>query len=171
MKIIGIVGWKNNGKTTLIEGLISYFTQAGLRVATVKHAHHDFDIDHPGKDSFRHRAAGAHEVLVSSVNRWALLHEAGGEAEPTLDALLARLSPADLVIVEGYKQHAHAKIEVILHEQTAPIIAATDPNVIAIATNIVGFVAQLPLLNIGRPHEVAVFIAERLGLSNRRSVL
>ncbi|MDE1987838.1 MAG: molybdopterin-guanine dinucleotide biosynthesis protein B [Alphaproteobacteria bacterium] len=165
MKIIGIVGWKNNGKTTLIEGLIAHFARAGLRVATVKHAHHEFDMDHPGKDSFRHRAAGAREVLVSSSRRWALLHEADGEAEPALENLLAHLSPADLIIVEGYKQHAHAKIEVILNEQIAPIIAETDPNVIAIATNISGLATALPTLPLDRPDQVAAFITEKLALA------
>ncbi len=109
MKIFGIVGWKNTGKTGLMERLVSEVSSRGISVSTVKHAHHRFDVDHKGKDSYRHREAGAREVLLSSRTRWALMHEVREEAEPTLDELLAHLAPVDLVLVEGYKRNAHAK--------------------------------------------------------------
>ena len=110
--VFGIGGWKNSGKTTLTERLVAEFTRRGLRLATVKHAHHDFDIDKEGTDSFRHRRAGAREVAIVSGRRWALMHELDGETEPTLDAIVARLSPADLILVEGFKRGSHPKIEV-----------------------------------------------------------
>ena len=111
MNIYGIVGWKNAGKTGLMERLVTEMTSRGLRVSTVKHAHHSFDVDHPGKDSHRHRIAGATEVLLASRNRFALMHELRDAPEPTLSALLERLSPVDLVLIEGYKRDAHPKVE------------------------------------------------------------
>ena len=110
MKLFGVVGWKNSGKTGLMERLIAAFAAQGLSVSAIKHAHHTFDVDHPGKDSYRHRAAGATEVLLSSRNRWALMHELRDAAEPPLEALIARLSPVDLVLVEGYKRDRHPKV-------------------------------------------------------------
>ncbi len=165
-KLIGIVGWKNSGKTTLIERLVARFADDGLRVATVKHAHHDFDIDHRGKDSWRHRRAGAAEVLITSQQRWALLHENAGEAEPALEELLARLSPADLVIVEGFKQHNHPKIEVVLAPPREQLICEADAAVVAVATNVSDFVLNrsLPRLDIDRPDEVANFIRKLVNL-------
>ena len=106
MKLWGVVGWKNTGKTGLMERLVTEFTARGLRVSTLKHAHHSFDIDHPGKDSHRHRMAGATQVLLASRNRWALMHELRDEEEPTLEALLTKLAPVDLVLIEGYKRKA-----------------------------------------------------------------
>ena len=111
MKLYGIVGWKNAGKTGVMERLVTEFTTRGLRVSTLKHAHHAFDIDRPGKDSHRHRMAGAQEVLVASKDRWALMHELRGAAPPPLSELLARLSPVDIVLVEGWKGDPHPKIE------------------------------------------------------------
>ena len=114
MHVIGIVGWKNSGKTTLVVALVRLLTERGLKVATIKHAHHDFDIDHPGKDSWRHREAGASDVIVASGARWAQVHELRGAAEPELDELLPRLSAGtDIVIVEGFKRDPHDKIEVV----------------------------------------------------------
>src|SRR3954452_18962426 len=112
MKIIGIAGWSGAGKTTLLTRVIPCLTARGLRVSTIKHAHHDFDVDQPGKDSHTHRLAGATEVLVSSSRRFALMHELRGEDEPALAALLCRLSPVDLVVIEGFKREAHPKLEV-----------------------------------------------------------
>ena len=111
MQILGLAGWSGSGKTTLLTALLPLLTARGLRVSTVKHAHHGFDLDQPGKDSWRHREAGAHEVMIASSRRWALLHENEGE-EPSLAALLARLSPVDLVLVEGFKSYPHPKLEV-----------------------------------------------------------
>jgi molybdopterin-guanine dinucleotide biosynthesis protein B len=165
-KIVGIVGWKNNGKTTLIERLVALFAGEGLRVATIKHAHHDFDIDHPGKDSWRHRQAGAREVLITSQKRWALLHENGADAEPTLEDLLVRLSPADLVIVEGFKHHDHPKIEVVLAPPRESLVCESDPGVAAVATNLpdLALARPLPRLDIDRPEQVADFIRKLINL-------
>jgi len=135
MKVLGLAGWSDSGKTTLLVRLIPALTGRGLSVSTIKHAHHKFDVDRPGKDSYRHREAGAHEVLVSSANRWALMHEHRGAAEPGLDELLTRLSPVDLVLVEGFKGEHHAKIEVHRRETSKPLLAPQDDNVIALAAD------------------------------------
>ena len=134
--IIGIVGWKNSGKTTLTVGLVEELVGRGLRVSTIKHAHAHFDIDHPGRDSHRHRTAGASEVAIVSPKRWAVMHELRGEPEPSLDEMVARMSPCDLIVVEGYKNAAHFKVEVRRHgaRQRDPI-APSDPSVIAVASD------------------------------------
>jgi molybdopterin-guanine dinucleotide biosynthesis protein B len=134
--VLGIAGWKNSGKTTLVERLVAELSGRGLRVATVKHAHHDFDVDVPGTDSWRHRQAGAQEVAIVSSRRWALMHELHDDPEPELDDILERLSPADLIIVEGWKRGAHAKIE--LRRQSAADaepLAPGDPTIIAIVAD------------------------------------
>jgi len=167
-RIFGIVGWKNSGKTTLVEALVREFTARELRVSTIKHAHHAFDIDVPGKDSYRHREAGAGEVLVASRQRWALMHELRGEDEPRLEALLAQLSPCDLVLVEGFKRDAHPKIEVLRALGSDGRIADTDETVCAIATDspaLSGKHAALPLNDVGA---IADFICARSGLEARR---
>lgn len=133
--VFGIAGFKNAGKTTLAERLVAELTGRGLVVSTVKHAHHAFDIDQPGRDSYRHRAAGAKEVAVVSMNRWAIVHELRGAAEPPLAAILAKLEPCDLVITEGYKRESHPKIEVRNVELDHPRLAGSDPTVVAIAAN------------------------------------
>lgn len=112
MRVLGLTGWSGNGKTVLLTAMIPLFAARGLSVSTVKHAHHAFDLDQPGKDSWRHREAGAREVMIGSARRWALLHEVGGAEEPELPELLARLAPVDLVLVEGFKANPHPKIEV-----------------------------------------------------------
>lgn len=134
-KILGIVGWKNSGKTTLVEALAREMTARGLRVSTVKHAHHAFDIDVPGKDSHRHREAGAHEVIVASGARWALMHELRGAPEPPLEELIAKLAPCDLVLVEGFKRGTHRKIEVARFTREEGLVADQDDAVIAVATD------------------------------------
>ena len=136
MNIYGVTGWKNAGKTGLMERLVAEFTARGLRVSTVKHAHHRFDVDHPGKDSFRHRTAGASEVLLASSTRIALMQELRGAPEPPLSELLARLSPVDLVLVEGYKRDAHPKIEAFRDATGNPLIAPGDPTIRAVASDI-----------------------------------
>lgn len=134
-KVIGVSGFKNSGKTTLVEKLVTELTRRGHRISTVKHAHHSFDIDHEGRDSFRHRKAGASEVAVVSRHRWAIIHESREEAEPTLDEILSKLAPCDLVIVEGYKRDSHEKIEVRNLDLAHPKLAGDDPTVVAIAAN------------------------------------
>ncbi len=135
MRLYGVTGWKNNGKTTLVERLVTEIAARGIGVSTVKHAHHAFDLDQPGKDSWRHREAGAREVLVSGGARWALMRELRDEDEPPLADLLARLSPVDLVIVEGYKRDPHRKIEVRRAEAARGLIAEGDPTIRALATD------------------------------------
>ena len=137
MRIIGLAGWSGSGKTTLLSKVIPRLTRRGLKVSTLKHVHHAFDVDQPGKDSHSHRLAGATEVLVGSVNRWALVHELRGDTEPTLWALLAKLSPVDLVLIEGYKRERHPKIEVRSGEGDAgaPPMAPKDPSILAIAAD------------------------------------
>jgi molybdopterin-guanine dinucleotide biosynthesis protein B len=135
MRVIGIAGWSGAGKTTLLAKLIPRLTARGVRVSTVKHAHHAFDVDQPGKDSHTHRMAGATEVLVSSVNRWALVHELRGAAEPTLSDLLAKLAPVDLVIVEGFKHGAHPKLEIYRSAVGKPPLHPDDPHIVAVASD------------------------------------
>ena len=136
MRIIGLAGWSGAGKTTLIAKLIPGILARGLRVSTLKHAHHAFDIDRPGKDSYEHRMAGATEVLVASEKRFALMHELRGETEPRLPALLAKLAPVDLVIIEGWKREPHPKLEVFRASVGKPLIHPDDPHVVAIASDV-----------------------------------
>jgi molybdopterin-guanine dinucleotide biosynthesis protein B len=134
MPVIGVVGWKNSGKTTLVEALVAEFVRRGLRVATVKHTHHSFDIDHEGKDSHRHHMAGASQVIVSSRKRWAMITETPDMAEPSLETLVSHLAPCDLVIAEGFKTGLHPRIEVVRAIGIDGRIADTDPGILAIAT-------------------------------------
>jgi molybdopterin-guanine dinucleotide biosynthesis protein MobB len=142
--VIGIVGYKNNGKTTLVVRLVRHLTERGYRVSTIKHAHHTVDIDQPGKDSWQHREAGAQEVVLATSRRWALIHELRDEPEPPLEALLARMSPVDLVIVEGFKAFPHPKIEAHRAERGTPLLAREDPTVLAVASD-------EPLADLNRP--------------------
>ena len=135
MRIIGLAGWSGCGKTTLLTKLIPRLVARGLAVSTVKHAHHAFDLDQPGKDSHTHRLAGASEVLVGSAARWALVHELRGAAEPTLRELLAKLARVDLVIVEGYKREPHPKLEVYRAAVRKPLLHPDDPHIVAIASD------------------------------------
>lgn len=147
--VVGVAGWKNSGKTTLVTKLVGELRRRGYRVATVKHAHHDFDIDHEGTDSYRHRAAGASEVLLVSTRRWALIHELGQEREPSLDEILKKLTPSDVVVVEGYKREPIPKIEVRRQDaaHTDPL-APEDPYVIGIATDYPFEAANRPVFGI-----------------------
>jgi molybdopterin-guanine dinucleotide biosynthesis protein B len=135
MRVFGFAGWSGSGKTTLIERVIPRLVAAGNRVSLIKHAHHTFDIDQPGKDSFRHRAAGCEEVLITSGHRWALMHELRGAAEPTLDDALRRMSAVDLVLVEGYKAAPIPKLEIWRPSARKPLLYPTDPHILAIATD------------------------------------
>jgi molybdopterin-guanine dinucleotide biosynthesis protein B len=134
-RVIGLAGWSGAGKTTLIAKLIPVLKQRGLRVSTLKHAHHAFDIDQPGKDSYQHREAGAEEVLIASSNRWALMHELRGAPEPSLAALLAHLSAVDLILVEGFKRDPHAKIEVHRTANSKPFLFSEDAGIRALVTD------------------------------------
>ena len=163
MRIFGLAGWSGSGKTTLLAAIIPELAVRGLSVSTIKHAHHDFDIDRPGKDSWRHRQAGASEVMVASARRWALMHELRGAAEPSLDELVARLSPVDVVIVEGYKRHPHPKLEVHRPSLGKPLLYPDDPYIVAIASD-EPFAAPLPLLSLADPAAVAGFMLDHLGL-------
>lgn len=135
MRVFGITGWKNAGKTGLVERLVAEIAGRGLSVSTVKHAHHSFDVDQPGRDSYRHRAAGAAEVLLASGKRVALMQELRGAPEPDLDSLLARLSPVDLVLIEGYKRGRHPKVEAWRSAAGNPLIAPGDPTIRAVASD------------------------------------
>jgi molybdopterin-guanine dinucleotide biosynthesis protein B len=163
MKIYGVVGWKNAGKTGLMERLVTEVTGRGITVSTVKHAHHSFDVDHPGKDSHRHRIAGAREVLLASRNRFALMHELRDEYEPTLDELLKRLSPVDLVLIEGYKRDAHPKIEAHRVETGNPLIAPEDITIRAVASDTPLTLDRL-VFNLNDTKAIADFILSEVGL-------
>src|SRR6516225_614672 len=157
MKVIGLAGWSGAGKNTLLTRLIPHFIGEGLRVSVIKHAHHHFDVDVPGKDSWRHREAGAAEVLVSSERRWALMHELRGAPEPRLPELLARLAPVDLVVVEGFKREPHRKIEVFRAANDKPLLFPDDPGIVGIATDI-AFETRLPTVHLDDIPAVAVLM-------------
>ncbi|WP_372990674.1 molybdopterin-guanine dinucleotide biosynthesis protein B [Sulfitobacter sp.] len=163
MKIYGVVGWKNAGKTGLMERLVTEITGRGISVSTVKHAHHSFDVDHAGKDSHRHRIAGAREVLLASRNRIALMHELRDEDEPTLDELLKRLSPVDLVLIEGYKRDAHPKVEAHRAETGNALIAPDDLTVRAVASD-TAMALDRPVFDLNDTRAIADFILAEVGL-------
>jgi molybdopterin-guanine dinucleotide biosynthesis protein B len=168
MRIFGLAGWSGSGKTTLLTGIIPELAARGLAVSTIKHAHHEFDIDRPGKDSWRHREAGAREVMVASSRRWALMRELRDAPEPSLDELVARMTPVDLLLVEGWKRHPHPKLEVHRPALGKPLLYPDDPWVVAIASD-EPLAAPIPLLPLGDPAAVAVFIADHLGFAPWRS--
>ena len=161
MKVLGVIGWSGSGKTTLLEAVLPLLRVRGLAVSTIKHAHHGFDMDRPGKDSFRHRAAGAQEVLVATGARWALLHEVSGP-EPTLPELLTRLAPVDLVLVEGFKTHKFAKLEVHRPALGKPPIWPQETEVVAVASDQALDVDGRTLLPLNDPPAVAAWIASAL---------
>ncbi len=164
MRVYGVTGWKNSGKTTLMERLVAEIAGRGLTVSTLKHAHHAFDIDRPGKDSHRHRLAGARQVLVASGARWALMTELRGAPEPALADLLAQLAPVDLVLVEGYKRDRHAKIEVRRAATAQDLIAARDPTIEAVASDAALPGLGVPVFDLDDAAGVANFILGRVGL-------
>ena len=147
MKVIGLAGWSGAGKTTLLTRLIPYFISKGLRVSVIKHAHHEFDVDVPGKDSWVHRQSGAAEVLVSSTRRWALMHELRGATEPKIPELLAKMSPVDLVLIEGFKREPHRKIEVHRAANGKPPLFPDDPEIVGIASD-TKLETQLPVAHL-----------------------
>ena len=157
MKIFGFAGYSGSGKTTLIEQLIPLFVEKGQRVSLIKHAHHEFDVDIPGKDSYRHRKAGCAEVLVTGGQRWALMHELRDEPEPSLEQLLAHFSPCDLVLVEGFKKEPIPKLEIYRQENGKPLLFPDDPYIVGVATDS-PVNTDLPQLDINQPQAVADFI-------------
>ena len=163
MKVYGVVGWKNAGKTGLMERLVTEITGRGFTVSTVKHAHHTFDVDHAGKDSHRHRIAGATEVMLASRNRFALMHELRDEDEPTLNWLLTRIAPVDLVLIEGYKRDAHPKVEAHRAEPGNPLIAPDDPTIRAVASD-VALELDRPVFDLNDTVAIADFILAEVGL-------
>lgn len=163
MRLYGVAGWKNAGKTGLMERLVAEITRRGFTVSTVKHAHHSFDVDHPGKDSFRHREAGAAEVLLASRNRVALMQELRNAPEPPLSELLARLRPVDLVLVEGYKRDAHPKVEAHRAATGNPLIAPEDPTIRAVASD-VPLSLDRPFFDLNDTAAIADFILAEVGL-------
>jgi len=163
MRLYGVVGWKNAGKTGLMERLVTEITGRGISVSTVKHAHHSFDVDHPGKDSHRHRVAGATEVLLASRNRFALMHELRDEDEPSLSELLQKLAPVDLVLVEGYKRDTHPKVEAHRSVTGNPLIAPDDPTVRAVASD-TPLELDRPVFDLNDTKAIADFILSEVGL-------
>ncbi len=164
MKTFGFAGWSGSGKTTLIEQLIPRFVQQGLRVSLIKHAHHTFDVDHPGKDSHRHRQAGASEILVTSSRRWVLMHELRGAHEPSFDEQVKRISPCDLLLVEGFKFAPIPKLEVWRAEPGEALLHPNDPHIVAVASD-TRVETTLPLLDLNDVAGIARFILGHLKLA------
>jgi molybdopterin-guanine dinucleotide biosynthesis protein B len=161
MRIFGLAGWSGSGKTTLMMALIPELVSRGVTVSTLKHAHHAFDVDQPGKDSWWHRQAGAQEVMVCSQNRWALMRELRGAPEPSFDELVRRMSPVDILLVEGFKRYSHPKIEVYRPSLGKPLLHPEDPLVVAIASDEMLPELRLPWLSLSDAGAVATFILAR----------
>ncbi|MHA1537734.1 MAG: molybdopterin-guanine dinucleotide biosynthesis protein B [Alphaproteobacteria bacterium] len=164
MKIFGIAGWSGSGKTTLLVQLVPEIIGRGVSLSTIKHAHHSFDIDRPGKDSYEHRQAGATEVLITADARWALMHENRGEPEPTLEQLVSYMTPVDLLLIEGFKAHPHEKIEVYRAANGKPLLCVEDRHVIAVASDAPIAEAQVPVIDLGDITAIADLILKRTGL-------
>ena len=163
MKVFGIVGWKNSGKTGLVERLVDDITNRGVTVSTMKHAHHNFDVDQKGKDSFRHRKAGAYQVLLSSDARWVLMTELRESLKPTMEEQLRKMDPVDLVLIEGFKTNDHLKIETYRSVTGQKLIAPSDKNIIAVATND-KVDTVVPTLNLDDTKTIADFVLKTVGL-------
>ena len=164
MKTFGFAGWSGSGKTTLIEKLIPLFVKRGLKVSLIKHAHHAFDVDQPGKDSYRHRHAGASEVLVTSSRRWVLMHEMRGEREPSFEEQVAHFSPCDLLIVEGFKFAPIAKLEVWRASTGEALLHPRDPHIVAVASD-TKVETKLPVLDLNDAEGIAAFVVKHQGLA------
>lgn len=160
MKVFGIIGWKNSGKTTLVVKLIPEIMSRGFTVSSMKHTHHNFDIDKPGKDSFEHRKAGATEVMAGSSKRWALIHELVAQEEPTMVELIKLMTPVDLLLVEGFKGNQHKKIEVHRAATGKPLICESDPTIVAVASDEALPNLNIPVLRINNVAEVTNFVLE-----------
>jgi molybdopterin-guanine dinucleotide biosynthesis adapter protein len=165
MKVFGLVGYSGSGKTTLLMRLIPELVGRGIRVSTMKHAHHGFDVDQPGKDSYEHRRAGATEVMVSSARRWALMHENREETEPRPDELMRHMSDVDLLLIEGFKREPHDKLEVWRAATGKPLLAREDRTILAVATDAAIPGLSIPVLDLNDAGAIAEFILTRCGLA------
>jgi len=159
MKIFGFAGWSGSGKTTLVKAVIPALIARGLKISTIKHTHHNFDIDRPGKDSFEHRTAGAHEVVITGAQRWALLHENRGEPEPNIEQMLSHMSPVDLVLIEGFKSYPHAKMEVHRPDIGKPLLCIDEPSIVAIAST-TQLDVDIPQIDLNDVEAIADFVIE-----------
>ena len=168
MTVFGIAGWSGSGKTTLIVKLLREFVGRDIAVSTLKHAHHSFDIDTPGKDSFEHRAAGASEVMVASGRRWALMHENEDDSAPSMDELIARMTPVDLLLIEGYKGTPYDKLEVHRIDVGKPLLCGDDPRVVAVASDRPVEGVPVPVLDLNDAAAIAEFILRHCGLGDAR---
>lgn len=166
-KIFGVVGWSGSGKTTLMQLLLPDLIARGYSVSTMKHTHHNFDIDKPGKDSFMHRQAGAHEVLITGAQRWALLHENRDQAEPRIDTLLATMAPVDLVLIEGFKSHPHRKLEVHRPSVGKPLLARDDDSIVAVASDQPIEGLDVPVIDLQNVASIGDFIIGYCGLDGQ----
>lgn len=164
MRIFGLAGWSGSGKTTLVAKLLPALTAKGIRVSTMKHAHHEFDLDTPGKDSWVHRQSGATEVAIVSSKRYAILHELRGAPEPSIEELLPRLAPVDLLLIEGFKRHAHAKLEVHRPTVGKPLLAPDDPHIVAVASDAEIPGLEVPRLDLNDTDAIADFVLRHTGL-------
>jgi len=164
MNVFGIAGWSGSGKTTLLVSLLPELARRGITVSTVKHAHHDFDIDKPGKDSFVHRMSGASEVIIGSATRWALMHELRGTPEPALSELMSHMAPVDLYLIEGFKWEAHAKLEIHRPSVGKPLLQPDDPTILGIASDAKIEGVSVPVLDVNDISGIADFILERCRL-------
>lgn len=169
MQIFGLAGWSGSGKTTLVRALIPALVARGLTVSTVKHAHHSFDVDQPGKDSYEHRQAGATEVLISSANRWALMHELRGAPEPAVADLTRHMSPVDLLLIEGFKRERHDKLEVHRPGLGKPLLAPDDPQIVAVASDEPLAGLAVPRLDLNDVPAITDFIIAHCRLTGGRS--
>lgn len=168
MRVFGLAGWSGSGKTTLLTNLIPELIERGVTVSTIKHAHHEFDVDKPGKDSWLHRQAGATEVMVASSKRFALMHELREAPKPSLDELVARMAPVDLLLIEGFKAHAHQKLEVHRPSVGKPFLYPDDPHIVAVASD-EAITVPLPVLPLADAARIADFILGETGLGEWRS--
>jgi len=167
MKVFGLAGWSGSGKTTLLSKLLPEFIGRGVSVSTIKHTHHSVEVDKPGKDSYIHRESGATEVLVGSLQRWALIHEDRDEKETSLDNLIARMAPVDLLLVEGFKAYPHDKMEVYRQDNGKPLICIEDPHIVALASDVAPPEVNLPLFALDDVAGVALFILRHCGLGGK----
>ena len=168
MQVFGLAGWSGSGKTTLVTRLLPELIGRGLAVSTMKHAHHGFDVDQPGKDSYAHRCAGATEVLVASANRWALMHEHRGAPEPTAAELMQQMTPVDLLLIEGFKREAHPKLEIYRRANGKPLLHPDDPHIVAVASDVTLPDVALPVLSIDDIPGIADFIIGHCRLQPRK---
>ncbi|MCP5365653.1 MAG: molybdopterin-guanine dinucleotide biosynthesis protein B [Hyphomicrobiales bacterium] len=168
MKVLGLAGWSGSGKTTLLVALLPALTARGFHVSTIKHVHGSVDLDRPGKDSYRHREAGAGEVLVLSAKRWTLIHELRDEREPTLDELIARMTPVDLILVEGFKRWPHDKIEVHRPVLGKPLLCRNDDSIIAVASDQPLAGLHVPVFRLEDTEDIAAFIMNHHGMDKAR---